>query len=55
MGAAFLGAVFAARAGTEVTGAVEAVFAAAAPLAVLGLLAVARLPEPPLRSSRPDR
>ena len=55
VGAAFLGAVFAARAGTDVAGAVRAVFAAAAPLAVLGMLAVARLPELPLRSSPPDR
>jgi EmrB/QacA subfamily drug resistance transporter len=55
IGAAFLGAVFAARAGTDVAGAVRAVFAAAAPLAVLGAFAVARLPELPLRSSPPDR
>jgi MFS family permease len=58
MGAAFLGAVFAGRVGThpaDVAGAVRAVFAAAAPLAALGLLAVTRLPELPLRSSRPDR
>src|SRR4051794_35040524 len=55
IGAAFLGAVFAARVGEDVTGAVRAVFLAAAPLAALGLLAVARLPELPLRSSPPDR
>jgi EmrB/QacA subfamily drug resistance transporter len=54
LGAAVLGAVFAARLGahgTDVAGAARAVFAAAVPLAVLGLLTVLRLPERPLRSS----
>src|SRR4051794_16304401 len=58
IGAAFLGAVFAARVGApgaDVAGAARAVFAAAAPLAALGLLAVLWLPEVPLRSSPPDR
>jgi predicted MFS family arabinose efflux permease len=54
LGAAVLGAVFAARLGahgTDVAGAARAVFAAAVPLAVVGLLTVLRLPERPLRSS----
>jgi EmrB/QacA subfamily drug resistance transporter len=53
-GAAVLGAVFAARAGTrgEIPGAVQAVFAAGAALALLGLLVAMRLPERPLATKR---
>ena len=62
MGAAVLGAVFAARAGTtasgqgagvprpEVVDAVQTVFLVAAPLAALGLLVVLLLQEVPLAS-----
>jgi EmrB/QacA subfamily drug resistance transporter len=53
VGAAALGAVFAARAGsgvpTDVVDAVQLVFVVAAPLAVLALLVVLRLPERALR------
>ena len=55
VGAAILGAVFAARAGsgphTDIAGAVQVVFAVAAPLAALALLVVLRLPERALRTS----
>jgi len=54
VGAAALGAVFAAHAGTgvraDVIGAVQLVFAVAAPLAAIALLVVLRLPERALRS-----
>jgi EmrB/QacA subfamily drug resistance transporter len=52
VGAATLGAVFAARAGSggDIAGAVQTVFVVAAPLAALALLAVLRLPEVPLRT-----
>jgi EmrB/QacA subfamily drug resistance transporter len=56
VGAAVLGAVFAARAGSGVTAdvvdAVQTVFVVAAPLAALALLAVLRLPELPLQTRR---
>jgi EmrB/QacA subfamily drug resistance transporter len=53
-GAAILGAVFSARAGSgaspdQIADAVQTVFLAAAPLAALALLVVLRLPEAPLR------
>ena len=48
VGAAVLGAVFAAQAGGGVVDGVQAVFLVAAPLAVLALLAVVLLPETPL-------
>jgi hypothetical protein len=55
IGAAVLGAVFAARAGTgvhtDIAGAVQVVFAVAAPLAALALLVVLRLPERALRTT----
>jgi predicted MFS family arabinose efflux permease len=53
-GAAVLGALFAARAGSraEIPAAVQAVFAAAAVLALLGLLVAVRLPERPLSTRR---
>jgi EmrB/QacA subfamily drug resistance transporter len=55
VGAAALGAVFAARAGsgahTDIAGAVQVVFAVAAPLAALALLVVLRLPERALRTT----
>ena len=52
VGAATLGAVFAARAGSgsDIAEAVQTVFLVAAPLAALGLLAVLRLPEVPLQT-----
>jgi EmrB/QacA subfamily drug resistance transporter len=52
VGAATLGAVFAARAGSggDVADAVQTVFVVAAPLAALALLAVLRLPEVPLQT-----
>jgi predicted MFS family arabinose efflux permease len=49
VGAAILGAVFTARAESGVVDGVQSVFAVAAPLAVLGLLAVCLLPEKPLQ------
>jgi EmrB/QacA subfamily drug resistance transporter len=56
VGAAVLGAVFAARAGSgleaDIVDAVQAVFVVAAPLAALALLAVLRLPELPLQARR---
>ena len=64
-GAAVLGAVFAAQAGTraseaagsalrsDVIDGVQAVFLVAAPLAALALLVVLRLPELPLKTGRP--
>jgi EmrB/QacA subfamily drug resistance transporter len=58
VGAAVLGAVFAAQAGAhastagDVVDGVQAVFLVAAPLAALALLVVLRLPEHPLRSAR---
>jgi EmrB/QacA subfamily drug resistance transporter len=55
VGAAVLGAVFAARAGTgvhtDIVDAVQLVFAVAAPLAAVALLVVLRLPERALRTS----
>ena len=56
MGAAALGAVFAARAGgtgaaPAIADAVQTVFLAAAPLAALALLVVLLLPETPLKRS----
>jgi EmrB/QacA subfamily drug resistance transporter len=48
VGAAVLGAVFAAQAGGGVVDGVQAVFLVAAPLALLALLAVVLLPETPL-------
>jgi len=55
VGAATLGAVFAAHAGTgvhaDIAGGVQVVFAVAAPLAALALLVVLRLPERALRTS----
>jgi EmrB/QacA subfamily drug resistance transporter len=53
VGAATLGAVFAARAGSggDIADAVQTVFVVAAPLAALALLAVLRLPEVPLRGA----
>ena len=48
VGAAVLGAVFAAQAGGGVVDGVQAVFLVAAPLALLALLAVVLLPEKPL-------
>jgi MFS family permease len=56
VGAAVLGAVFVARAGAhpgavgDIAGGVQTVLLVAAPLAALALLAVARLPELPLRT-----
>ena len=58
MGAAVLGAVFAAQAGARasegaaagVVDGVQAVFLVAAPLAALALIIVLRLPEAPLRT-----
>jgi hypothetical protein len=52
VGAATLGAVFAARAGSggDIAEAVQTVFIVAAPLAGLALLAVLRLPEVPLQT-----
>jgi EmrB/QacA subfamily drug resistance transporter len=54
VGAAVLGAIFAARAGSglepDIVDAVQTVFVVAAPLAALALLAVLRLPERPLRT-----
>jgi EmrB/QacA subfamily drug resistance transporter len=56
VGAAVLGAVFVARAGADpggvadIAGGVQAVLIVAVPLAALALLAVARLPELPLRT-----
>jgi MFS family permease len=57
VGAAVLGAVFAAQAGgdadvraTDVAGGVQAVFLVAAPLAALALLAVLAIPEKPLEA-----
>jgi EmrB/QacA subfamily drug resistance transporter len=56
VGAAVLGAVFAARAGSgphaDVVDAVQTVFVVAAPLAALALLAVLHLPELPLQTRR---
>jgi len=52
VGAAVLGAVFAARAGGGVVDGVRAVFLVAAPLALLGLLAVTLIPEKPLADRR---
>jgi EmrB/QacA subfamily drug resistance transporter len=68
IGAAILGAVFAARAGTgaqaagvgaldagmrdQIAGAVQTVFLTAAPLAAIGLLVVLRLPDTPLATRR---
>jgi MFS family permease len=58
VGAAVLGAVFVARAGTHpgdvsaVTDGVRTVLLVAAPLAALALLAVLKLPELPLRQAR---
>jgi EmrB/QacA subfamily drug resistance transporter len=52
VGAAVLGAVFAAQAGGGVVEGVRAVFLAAAPLALLALLAVALIPEKPLEQRR---
>ncbi len=51
-GAAVLGAVFTARVESGVVDGVQSVFAVAAPLAVLGLLAVCFLPEKPLQRER---
>jgi EmrB/QacA subfamily drug resistance transporter len=55
VGAAVLGAVFAAHAGTgvhtDIAGGVQIVFAVAAPLAALALLVVLRLPERALRTT----
>jgi EmrB/QacA subfamily drug resistance transporter len=59
VGAAVLGAVFAAQAGahasqpSDVVDGVQAVFLVAAPLAALALLVVLRLPEHPLQGSAP--
>jgi MFS family permease len=50
VGAATLGAVFAARADAGIADAVQTVFVVAAPLAAIGLLAVLRLPETPLQT-----
>jgi MFS family permease len=52
VGAAVLGAVFAARAGAgaDIVDGVQTVFLVATPLAALALLAVLRLPELPLRT-----
>jgi EmrB/QacA subfamily drug resistance transporter len=56
LGAAVLGAVFAARTGSgDVAHGVEGVFAVAAVLAGLALLAVLALVEVPLRSGKPER
>jgi MFS family permease len=52
MGAAVLGAVFAARAGSGIVDGARAVFVVAAPLALLALLAVALIPETPLEERR---
>jgi EmrB/QacA subfamily drug resistance transporter len=65
IGAAVLGAVFAARSGahmsagavvsrSHVIDAVQSVFLVAAPLAALALLVVLRLPEVPLQTGRPE-
>jgi predicted MFS family arabinose efflux permease len=54
VGAAILGAVFAARAGggqAHIVDAVQAVFVVAAPLAAIALLVVLRLPELPLKTA----
>ena len=48
VGAAVLGAVFAAQAGSGVVDGARSVFVVAAPLAMLALLAVCFLPEKPL-------
>src|SRR5439155_6828765 len=67
VGAAVLGAVFAARVGADVAGVqslgaagredvihgVQAVFAVAAPVAAIALIVVLRLPELPLRAGAP--
>jgi MFS family permease len=50
VGAATLGAVFAAHADAGIADAVQSVFIVAAPLAALALLAVLRLPETPLKT-----
>jgi EmrB/QacA subfamily drug resistance transporter len=50
VGAATLGAVFAAHADAGIADAVQSVFIVAAPLAALALLAVLRLPELPLKT-----
>jgi EmrB/QacA subfamily drug resistance transporter len=50
VGAAALGAVFAAQAGAGIADAVQTVFVVAAPLAALALVAVLRLPETPLQT-----
>jgi EmrB/QacA subfamily drug resistance transporter len=50
VGAAALGAVFAAHADAGIADAVQSVFIVAAPLAALALLAVLRLPELPLKT-----
>ena len=50
VGAATLGAVFAAHADDGIADAVQSVFIVAAPLAALALLAVLRLPETPLKT-----
>ena len=52
VGAAILGAVFAAQADGGVVDGVRSVFAVAAPLAMLALLAVCLLPEEPLERER---
>src|SRR5205807_3135747 len=55
VGAALFGAVFAGRVGAghaSVIGGVQAVFMVAAPIAVLALIVVTRLPEVPLRTQR---
>ena len=52
VGAAVLGAVFAARSGDGVVAGVQAVFLVAAPLALLGLLVVTLIPEKPLAERR---
>jgi MFS family permease len=63
VGAAVLGAVFAAQAGTrasengaalraDIIDGVQVVFLVAAPLAALALLVVLRLPEAPLRTAK---
>jgi MFS family permease len=52
IGAAVLGAVFAARADTGIVDGARAVFLVAAPLALLALLAVMLIPEKPLEERR---
>ena len=52
VGAAVLGAVFAARADSGIVDGVQAVFLAATPLALLALVAVALIPEKPLEQRR---